>query len=74
MFAVKNGINLGNVNAIQNFTDKKSSKDFIYRFNISTRTINSTGEPYLHIRKMPKEMSIEDLIDMQRDQRGRPSM
>ena len=29
MFAVKNGINLGNVNAIQTFTDKKSSKDFI---------------------------------------------
>lgn len=65
MIAVKNGINLGNVNAIQTFTDKKSSKDFIYRFNISTGVINSTGEPYLHIRKIPKEkMSIEDLIDL----------
>jgi len=66
MFAVKNGINLGNVNAIQTFTDKKSSKDFIYRFNISTGVINSTGEPYLHIRKMPKKKkTIEDLIDLQ---------
>lgn len=64
MFAVKNGINLGNVNAIQTFTDKKSSEDFIYRFNISTGAINSTGEPYLHIRKIPKEKkTIEDLID-----------
>ena len=65
MFAVKNGINLGNVNAIQTFTDKKSSEDFIYRFNISTGAINSTGEPYLHIRKIPKEKkTVSDLIDL----------
>lgn len=63
MFAVKNGINLGNVNAIQTFTDKKSSEDFIYRFNISTGAINSTGEPYMHVRKISKEkMRITDLI------------
>ena len=66
MFAVKNGINLGNVNAIQTFTDKKSSEDFIYRFNISTGAINSTGEPYLHIRKIPKQKkTVADLIDLQ---------
>lgn len=65
MFAVKNGINLGNVNAIQTFTDKRSSNEFIYRFNISTGTINSTGEPYLHIRKISKKkMTLEDLIDL----------
>ena len=65
MFAVKNGINLGNVNAIQTFTDKKSSRDFIYRFNISTDVINSTEEPYLHIRKISKKKkTIEDLIDL----------
>lgn len=65
MIAVKNGINMGKVNAIQTFTDKKSSPDFIYRFNISTDTINSTEEPYLHIRKIPKEKkSIQDLIEM----------
>ena len=64
MIAVKNGINMGKVNAIQTFTDKKSSPDFIYRFNISTDTINSTEEPYLHIRKIPKEKkSIYDLIE-----------
>ena len=66
MFAVKNGINLGNVNAIQTFTDKRSSDEFIFRFNISTGVINSTGEPYLHIRKIPKEKkTVEDLIDLQ---------
>ena len=65
MIAVKNGINMGKVNAIQTFTDKKSSPDFIYRFNISTDTVNSTEEPYLHIRKIPKEKkSISDLIDL----------
>ncbi|MBR2038696.1 MAG: CpaF family protein [Lachnospiraceae bacterium] len=65
MIAVKNGINMGKVNAIQTFTDKKSNQDFIYRFNISTDTINSTEEPYLHIRKIPKEKkSIQDLIEM----------
>lgn len=65
MIAVKNGINMGKVNAIQTFTDKKSSPDFIYRFNISTDTINSTEEPYLHIRKIPKEKkSMEDLMDL----------
>ena len=56
---------MGKVNAIQTFTDKKSSPDFIYRFNISTDTVNSTEEPYLHIRKIPKEKkSISDLIDL----------
>ena len=64
MVAVKNGINMGKVNAIQTFTDKKSSPHFIYRFNISTDTVNSTEEPYLHIRKIPKDkMTVKDLID-----------
>ena len=64
MVAVKNGINMGKVNAIQTFTDKKSNPHFIYRFNISTDTVNSTEEPYLHIRKIPKKKkSISDLID-----------
>lgn len=65
MFAVKNGINLGSVNAIQTFTDKRSSDDFIYRFNISTGAVNSTGEPYLHIRKIAKEKkTMDDLIGL----------
>ena len=66
MIAVKNGINIGNVNAIQTFTDKKSSDKFIYRFDISTGTINSTEEPYLHVRKVPKsKLSLEELIELQ---------
>lgn len=65
MIAVKNGINMGKVNAIQTFTDKKSSPDFIYRFNISTDTVNSTEEPYLHIRKISKKKKdVEDLMDL----------
>lgn len=64
MIAVKNGINMGKVNAIQTFTDKRSSTNFIYRFNISTDTVNSTEEPYLHIRKIPKKKkSVHDLVE-----------
>ncbi len=66
MIAVKNGVNTGKVNAIQTFTDKDSSEEFIYRFDISMGSINSTGEPYLHIRKIPKEKkTVKDLIAMQ---------
>ena len=64
MIAVKNGINLGNVNAIQTFTDI-NNPEFIYRFTVSTPTINSTREPYLHIRKILKEkLTVEDLMDL----------
>ena len=64
MIAFKNGINLGNVNAIQTFTDI-NNPEFIYRFTVSTPTINSTREPYLHIRKILKEkLTVEDLMDL----------
>ena len=53
MIAVKNGINLGSANGIQTFTDKKSSKKARLRFNISTEAVNDSGEPSLHIRKIP---------------------
>lgn len=63
MIAVKNGINLGSANAIQSFTDKKSSEKARLRFNISTETVNDSGEPALHIRKIPTTKStIADLI------------
>ena len=66
MLAVKNGINIGSLNAIQTFTDKESSEKFIYRFNISTGAVNSSGEPYLHVRKIPKDkLTMEELIDLQ---------
>lgn len=53
MIAVKNGINLGSANAIQSFVDKKSSEKARLRFNISTGTVNDSGEPVLHVRKIP---------------------
>lgn len=63
MLAVRNGINIGNLNAIQTFTDQKSSEKFIYRYNISTKIVNSTGAPYLQIRKIPKQkLSLQKLI------------
>lgn len=63
MIAVKNGINLGSTNAIQSFVDKKSSEKARLRFNISTETINDSGEPVLHIRKIPTTKNdIETLI------------
>ena len=66
MIAVKNGINLSNLNAIQTFTDKKSSDTFIFRYNISTEVVNSTERPYLQIRKVPKEKkSLEELVQLE---------
>ena len=61
--AIKNRVNISDQNALQSFTDKDSSKDFILRFHISTGFVNSTGGPYLHIRKIPKQKySLKDLI------------
>ncbi len=71
MLAVRNGVNTGTLNAIQTFTDKRSSDRFIYRYNISTATVNSTEEPYLHIRKIPKEKySLDKLVKLQMMPRG----
>lgn len=65
MIAVKNGVNIGNMNALQTFTDRKSNREFIYRFDIATGAVNSTEEPYLHIRKVPKKKySMEKLTEM----------
>ncbi len=61
--AVKNEINLSDNNAVQTFTDKKTSDKAIMRFNITTGFINSSEHPYLHIRKIPKhKRNIETLI------------
>lgn len=62
--AVKNRRSLSDVNAIQTFTDKETSKEFILRFNITTEYINSTETPYLHIRKIAKnKKTIQNLIE-----------
>lgn len=61
--AVKNQKSLSDINAIQTFTDKKTSSKFILRFNITTEYINSTESPYIHIRKIAKnKQTIQDLI------------
>ncbi len=46
------------------FTDKDFNEDYILRFNLCLSDINSTGMPYLHIRKVPKKkVSVTDLIN-----------
>lgn len=63
--AIKNKINLSDINAIQTFTDKQTCKDFILRINISTEYVNSVDHSYLHIRKISKtKYSKEQLIKL----------
>ena len=63
--AIKNKVNLSDLNAQQTFTDKTSSEKFILRFSISTDYINSTNVPYLHIRKLPKKKyTLDELVFM----------
>ena len=64
LIASKNKINIGAKNAIKPFTDKKTCEDFILRFNITTALINSSEQPYVHIRKIPKNKpTLDDLIE-----------
>ena len=64
LVASKNKINIGAKNAIKPFTDKKTCEDFILRFNITTGLINSSEQPCIHIRKIPKaKPSLDDLIE-----------
>lgn len=61
--ATRNRANISDVNAIQRFVDNKSSEDFIYRFTVTMPLVNTYGEPYLVIRKVPKNFpEIPDLI------------
>ena len=53
--ATKNKTNISDINAIQTFTDKTTNPDFILRFDVMTQFVTSTGLPYLHIRKIPKD-------------------
>ena len=61
--ATKNQVNISNLNAIQRFTDSDSHPDFILRFTISMPLVNTYGEPYLCIRKVPRNFpDIHELI------------
>lgn len=62
--AVKNQVNLSNVNALQFFMDINSSKNFRLRMNITSGYINTSMLPFLHIRKIPKiKKSMETLCN-----------
>lgn len=62
--ATKNQVNISNLNAIQRFTDTQSHQDFILRFTISMPLLNAAEEPYLCIRKVPRNFpKVKELID-----------
>ena len=62
--ATKNQVNISNMNAIQRFTDTENHPDFILRFTISMPLVNTYSEPYLCIRKVPKNFpQMQQLIE-----------
>lgn len=62
--ATKNQVNISDINAIQNFTDRTNNEKNILRFNISSEFVNSVGNPYLQIRKIPKiKRGLTELIE-----------
>lgn len=62
--ATKNQVNISNMNAIQRFTDNDSHPGFILRFTVSMPLVNTYDQPYLCIRKVPKDFPmIEKLIE-----------
>ena len=61
--ATRNQVNISNLNAIQRFTDDDSDPRFILRFTLSMPLVNTSTEPYLCIRKVPRFFpQIKELI------------
>ena len=61
--ATRNQVNISNLNAIQRCTDDDSDPRFILRFALSMPLVNTSTEPYLCIRKVPRFFpQIKDLI------------
>lgn len=61
--ATRNQVNISNLNAIQRFTDDDSDPRFILRFTLSMPLVNTSTEPYLCIRKVPRFFpQMKDLI------------
>ena len=61
--ATRNQVNISNLTAIQRFTDDDSDPRFILRFTLSMPLVNTSTEPYLCIRKVPRFFpQIKDLI------------
>ncbi len=62
--ATRNQVNISHLNAIQRFTDTQSHPAFILRFTISMPLLNTGGEPYLCIRKIPRKFpGMKQLIE-----------
>lgn len=62
--ATKNQVNISNLNAIQRFTDADSHPEYILRFTISMPLVNTYSEPYLCIRKVPRNFpGMKQLIE-----------
>lgn len=63
MVATKNEKNLSAINAKVKFTDYQSDEDFILRFNVMSGWLQTNNQPFIHIRKDPKEkLYLDDLI------------
>ena len=61
--ATQNGVNISNLNAIQRFADDETDPAYILRFTLITPIITTYGNPYLIIRKFPKNFpEIQDLV------------
>jgi len=60
--ATRNQADISNLNAIQRFTDDDSNTEYILRFTVSMPLVNTYDEPYLCIRKVPK--NFPELMDL----------
>ena len=61
--AIKNKVNISDINAVSTFTDKHSNPNFILRLEICSPYVNSVSNYYLVIRKISKKKrGIEHLI------------
>lgn len=61
--ATKNQVNISNLHAIQKFVDRTSNPDYILRFSLVMPLLNTYEEPYLTIRKTPRDFpELADLV------------
>lgn len=61
----RNGVFINNNNAVDIFTDKKSSDMYILRIDITDSFVNTDEHSYLHIRFIPKvKREIPELINL----------
>lgn len=61
--ATQNGVNISNLNAIQRFVDYETNENYILRFTLIMPIVTTYGDPYLIIRKVPKNfLEMEDLV------------